>query len=104
MDDEVPISVEAWKPKVRECSFVKELVFAWKIELRGIIIQSGNDASVAVAEYLSGTEDAFADLMNAQAQALGMSSTGYRNSTGLPAEGPSHDGSGSCDPGAPDHL
>ena len=87
MDDEVPISVEAWKTEGSRM-FVREGTRV-RLEdlLRGIIIQSGNDASVAVAEYLSGTEDAFADLMNAQAQALGMTSTGYRNSTGLPAEG-----------------
>ena len=87
MDDEVPISVEAWKTEGSRM-FVREGTRV-RLEdlLRGIIIQSGNDASVAVAEYLSGTEDAFADLMNTQAQALGMTNTGYRNSTGLPAEG-----------------
>ena len=87
MDDEVPISVEAWKTEGSRM-FVREGTRV-RLEdlLRGIIIQSGNDASVAVAEYLSGTEDAFAALMNAQAQALGMTNTGYRNSTGLPAEG-----------------
>ena len=87
MDDEVPISVEAWKTEGSRM-FVREGTRV-RLEdlLRGIIIQSGNDASVAVAEYLSGTEDGFADLMNAQAQALGMTNTGYRNSTGLPAEG-----------------
>lgn len=87
MDDQVPISVKAWKTEGSRM-FVREGTRV-RLEdlLRGIIIQSGNDASVAVAEYLSGTEEAFADLMNAQAQALGMTSTGYRNSTGLPAEG-----------------
>ena len=52
--------------------------------LHGIIIQSGNDASVALAEYIAGSEEAFADLMNAAAQRLGMTNTHFVNSTGLP--------------------
>ena len=52
--------------------------------LHGDIIQSGNDASVALAEHVSGTEEAFATLMNTHAQTLGMSDTHFVNSTGLP--------------------
>ncbi len=52
--------------------------------LQGMIIQSGNDASVALAEHVSGSESAFADLMNLYAKELGMTDTSYRNSTGLP--------------------
>ncbi|AYN95699.1 MULTISPECIES: D-alanyl-D-alanine carboxypeptidase family protein [Pseudomonas] len=52
--------------------------------LHGIIIQSGNDASVAMAEHIAGSEDAFADMMNTTAQRLGMSNTHYMNATGLP--------------------
>lgn len=52
--------------------------------LHGIIIQSGNDASVAVAEHIAGSEDAFADLMNTTAQKLGMSNSHFMNATGLP--------------------
>lgn len=55
--------------------------------LHGIIIQSGNDASVAMAEYIAGSEEAFADMMNQQAAALQLSNTSFRNATGLPAEG-----------------
>lgn len=51
---------------------------------RGIVISSGNDACVAVAEYIAGTESAFAEMMNAQAEALGMVDTYYVNSHGLP--------------------
>lgn len=51
---------------------------------RGIVISSGNDACVAVAEYIAGTEAAFAEMMNSQAQALGMVDTYYVNSHGLP--------------------
>ena len=52
--------------------------------MRGIIIQSGNDASVAVAEYIAGSEDVFADVMNKTAKSIGMTNTQFRNSTGLP--------------------
>ncbi|MFC0709648.1 D-alanyl-D-alanine carboxypeptidase family protein [Azorhizophilus paspali] len=52
--------------------------------LHGIIIQSGNDASVALAEHIAGSEDAFADMMNATAQRLGLSNTHFMNATGLP--------------------
>ncbi|MCK4709837.1 MAG: D-alanyl-D-alanine carboxypeptidase, partial [Gammaproteobacteria bacterium] len=52
--------------------------------LRGLIIQSGNDASVALAEHIAGSETVFADYMNQYAKALGMNSTNYVNSTGWP--------------------
>lgn len=55
--------------------------------LKGVIIQSGNDASIALAQRVAGSEDAFADVMNQQAQLLGMSNTHFRNATGWPAEG-----------------
>lgn len=55
--------------------------------LRGIIIQSGNDASIAMAEHIAGSEEAFADLMNSHARRLGMDNTHFENSTGWPAEG-----------------
>ncbi|WP_137820123.1 D-alanyl-D-alanine carboxypeptidase family protein [Pseudomonas sp. 2FG] len=52
--------------------------------LHGIIIQSGNDASVAIAEHIAGSEDAFADMMNTTAQKLEMSGSHFMNATGLP--------------------
>ncbi len=52
--------------------------------LHGIIIQSGNDASVALAEHIAGSEDAFADMMNTTAQRLGMHNSHFVNATGLP--------------------
>ncbi len=55
--------------------------------MHGVIIQSGNDAAIALAEHISGGESAFADNMNYQAELLGMSNTYYANATGLPAEG-----------------
>lgn len=54
--------------------------------MHGVIIQSGNDAAIALAEHVSGSEIAFADMMNRQAQLLGMTNTVYMNATGLPAE------------------
>lgn len=52
--------------------------------LHGIIIQSGNDASIALAEYIAGSEDAFADLMNKTAAELGMQNSHFMNAPGLP--------------------
>jgi len=54
---------------------------------RGVIISSGNDATVAVAEHLAGSESAFADVMNQHAQVMGMTGTYFVNSHGLPADG-----------------
>lgn len=81
--DMVPVSVNAWQAEGSRM-FIREGTEV-KLEdlLRGIIIQSGNDASVAVAEYIAGTEEAFAGMMNAKAASLGMTNTHYMNSTGL---------------------
>ncbi|MEO0575835.1 MAG: D-alanyl-D-alanine carboxypeptidase family protein [Pseudomonadota bacterium] len=54
--------------------------------LQGMIVQSGNDASVALAEYVAGSEDVFAALMNAYAKELGMLSSNFENATGLPGD------------------
>jgi len=56
--------------------------------LRGVIIQSGNDASIVLAEHVAGSEAAFADIMNQQAELLGMKDSHFENATGLP--GPTH--------------
>ena len=87
LDDLVPISVKAWKMEgsrmfVREGTEVKVADL-----IRGIVIQSGNDASVAMAEFIAGDEDAFADVMNQVAQKLGMTRSQFKNATGLPDEG-----------------
>lgn len=55
--------------------------------LKGVAIASGNDAAVALAEYLNGTEDAFVETMNKRAQELGMTNTTFKNCNGLPKEG-----------------
>ena len=86
-DDQVPISVAAWKMGGSKM-FVREGTRVPVIDLlRGVVVQSGNDASVALAEYLAGSETAFADVMNQQAALLGMSGTHYNNATGWPDEG-----------------
>ncbi len=86
-DDMVPISVNAWKIGGSRM-FVREGTQVKLIDLlRGLIIQSGNDATVALAEYVAGSEDAFADVMNQQAELLGMTNTHFENATGWPAEG-----------------
>lgn len=55
--------------------------------MRGVIIQSGNDAAIALAEHISGSEEQFADLMNQQAAQLGMHDSLFHNATGLPSPG-----------------
>ena len=84
LEDEVLISERAWKMGGSKMFIeVGKRVNILDL-LKGIIIQSGNDASVAIAEYVGGTEDGFVDLMNSYAGALGMKNTYFRNSTGLP--------------------
>jgi D-alanyl-D-alanine carboxypeptidase (penicillin-binding protein 5/6) len=86
--DMVPISVKAWKTEGSR-TFVREgTTVSVENLLKGVIIQSGNDASVALAEFVAGSEGAFVDIMNQQAQLLGMQDTHFENATGLPA--PNH--------------
>ncbi|WP_417565995.1 D-alanyl-D-alanine carboxypeptidase family protein [Marinobacter sp.] len=85
MSDMVPISVKAWKTEGSR-TFIKEgTQVAVEDLLRGVVIQSGNDASVALAEFVAGSEGAFVDIMNQQAQLLGMKDTHFENATGLPS-------------------
>ena len=86
-EDLVPISVKAWRMKGSKM-FIREGTSVPVRELlKGVIIQSGNDASVALAEFIAGDEMAFSEIMNQQAQLLGMTQTDFKNSTGWPAEG-----------------
>lgn len=84
LEDDVLISEKAWRTEGSRM-FV-EVGKRVKVEalLKGVIIQSGNDATVALAEHVAGTESAFAQLMNGQAQALGLTGTHFVNSTGWP--------------------
>lgn len=84
LDDQILVSNNAWQASgsrmflnVNSRVSVEELI-------KGIIIQSGNDASVAMAEHIAGSEQSFADLMNRYAQMLGMNNSHFENATGLP--------------------
>lgn len=86
LTDKVRISHNAWKIGGSRM-FVKEGDEVTIEELlKGIIVDSGNDACVALAEHLGGSEEGFADIMNQQAQALGMKNSHFTDSTGLPNE------------------
>lgn len=86
LDDQVLVSEKAWRtPGSRMFIEVNNRVSVEEL-LPGMIVQSGNDASVALAEHVAGTEESFAQIMNQLAAELGMTNTNYRNSTGLPAE------------------
>lgn len=84
LDDKVRISTKAWQTggsrmfvKVGDNVAVKDL-------MQGIIVASGNDATVAMAEYIAGTEETFTKMMNTEAQRLGMRNSHFVDSTGLP--------------------
>jgi D-alanyl-D-alanine carboxypeptidase (penicillin-binding protein 5/6) len=86
LDEEVTVSEKAWRTEgsrmfieVGTRVTVEDLVL-------GMIVQSGNDASVALAEHIAGSESVFAEMMNQHAAALGMYSSHFRNATGLPAD------------------
>ncbi len=85
LESELPVSEKAWKMggskmwvEVGKTAKVEDLI-------RGIVVQSGNDATIVVAEGLAGTEEAFADEMTTKARALGMENTSFRNASGWPA-------------------
>lgn len=87
LSDLVPVSVTAWK-KGGSKMFIREGTQVPVIDLmKGMIIQSGNDATIALAEYIAGSENAFVDVMNQQAALLGMTNTQFKNATGWPEEG-----------------
>jgi D-alanyl-D-alanine carboxypeptidase (penicillin-binding protein 5/6) len=84
LEQAVPVSEKAWKA-IGSRMFIEPKKPVTVAELiRGMIVQSGNDACIALAELISGSEDAFAAAMNREALRLGMKGTGFRNSTGLP--------------------
>jgi len=87
LDDEVPISERAWK--MGGSQMFLEVGERVKVEdlIRGIIIQSGNDACVAMAEAIAGTEEEFARQLTEKALALGLTGSTFMNSTGLDAPG-----------------
>jgi len=85
-DDKVLISKKAWKMEGSRMFVEAGKKVALNRVLKGLVVQSGNDAAVALAEHISGSETAFVAKMNEQATALGMRSTEFQNATGWPAE------------------
>ena len=82
--DMVTVSEKAWRTGGSRMFIQVNTQVSVDDLLHGIIIQSGNDASVAMAEHIAGSEEAFADLMNSTAQRLGMTNSHFMNATGLP--------------------
>ena len=80
----LPVSQKAWKTGGSKMFIKVDTQVPVEDLIKGMIVQSGNDACVALAEGIAGSEENFAQLMNREAQRLGMKSTSFRNSTGLP--------------------
>ena len=87
LDDEALVSKKAWRTGGSRMFIEPNSHVRVEDLVRGMLIQSGNDASTALAEHVAGSIDAFVALMNEQAAALGMKSSVFKNPTGLPARG-----------------
>lgn len=85
LNDEVMISNKAWQTQGSRMFLNPGSKVTVDELIKGIVIQSGNDASVALAEHVAGSEDNFVLVMNQYAEYLGMKNTKFANSTGLPA-------------------
>ncbi len=83
----LPVSQRAWKMPGSRMFIDPKMQVPVEDLIKGMIVQSGNDATVALAEGVGGTVERFVELMNQQAKALGMKNTGYRNPEGLTAPG-----------------
>ena len=86
-DELVTISEKAWRMKGSKMFVEVGKQIPVEELIKGLVIQSGNDASVALAEHIAGSESAFAGYMNHQAELLGMVNTSFKNATGWPTEG-----------------
>lgn len=84
LQDQVRISEKAWRQEGSRMFVEVNTFVSVEALLKGLIVQSGNDAALALAEHLTGSEEAFAGLMNRHAERLGMKQTHFVNSTGLP--------------------
>jgi D-alanyl-D-alanine carboxypeptidase (penicillin-binding protein 5/6) len=87
LDDMVNISEKAWRTGGSKMFIEVDKQVLVEDLIRGMIIQSGNDACVALAEHIAGSEEVFANMMNQHAQKLGMKDSYFKNATGLPDEG-----------------
>ena len=86
LTDPVQISENAWRAKGSRMFIEVGSQISVENLLRGMIVQSGNDASIALAEHIAGSEQTFAALMNQYADELGMANTQYTNAAGLPED------------------
>ncbi|HTR00043.1 MAG TPA: D-alanyl-D-alanine carboxypeptidase family protein [Candidatus Acidoferrum sp.] len=86
LNDQVHVSVKAWKADGSKMFIQEGTTVRLEDIMRGVIIQSGNDAAIALAEHIGGSEDAFADLMNQHAKLLGMTNSHFNNASGLPSD------------------
>jgi D-alanyl-D-alanine carboxypeptidase (penicillin-binding protein 5/6) len=84
LEQPVPVSNLAWKAIGSRMFIEPKKPVTVAEAMRGMIVQSGNDASIALAELIAGSEDQFAAMMNREAKRLGMNGTNFKNSTGLP--------------------
>jgi len=84
LQETVPVSEKAWRTGGSRMFIEPDMQVSVEDLVRGMVIQSGNDASVALAEHVAGSEEAFASLMNHFAEQLGMTGTHFVNATGLP--------------------
>jgi D-alanyl-D-alanine carboxypeptidase (penicillin-binding protein 5/6) len=80
----IPVSEKAWKAQGSRMFIQVNTQVSIEDLIKGMIVQSGNDACVALSEAIAGSEENFALMMNREAQRLGMKATSFRNSTGLP--------------------
>ncbi|MEQ8206185.1 MAG: D-alanyl-D-alanine carboxypeptidase family protein [Woeseia sp.] len=87
LDDQVTVSEKAWRTQGSRMFIEVGKRVSVEDLLLGMIVQSGNDASVALAEHVAGTEAVFAEVMNRYAAQLKMRGTQFKNATGLPDEG-----------------
>lgn len=86
LTDQVRVSEKAWRTQGSRMFIEVNTEVSVEDLIRGMIIQSGNDASVALAEHVAGSEDTFVGLMNQYAQMLGMTGSHFQNTTGLPGD------------------
>jgi D-alanyl-D-alanine carboxypeptidase (penicillin-binding protein 5/6) len=86
LDTEVPISERAWRSEGSRTYLDLDSRVRVDVLVQGMIVQSGNDATIALAEAVGGTEDTFAALMNQYAVRLGLTQSHFQNSTGLPGD------------------
>ena len=87
LDQKLPVSVRAWKMPGSRMFIDPKMQVPVEDLIKGMIVQSGNDATMALAEGVGGTAENFVKLMNDQAQALGMKGTSYKNPEGLTEPG-----------------